>query len=259
MGKTNKENVRLVISHLEGCSGNFLGKLFSDRFDKDQSFFRVDHGELDPQVLPIDGVGNWDQELTRLKDHHVVVTHNFDRAHISKCFPNAKIIQIYPYTHIGNVLYNICFKKLNHTLPNLLDNYLLHITEWYDHIQKRRPTQTCTNFWQLSDQQAIESLLEIKFTKTQEDFFNQYWKNQLARDLTIPDSAMSIQELVSFWKVDDCFDQWLAAWTIFVYELTNKRLEQNRSWSIDTDNFESWTDLAKIQTRYHDNLTSSTD
>jgi len=259
MGKTNKEKVRLVISHLEGCSGNFLGKLFTDSFDNDQSFFRIDRGDSDPQVLPIDGVRNWDQELTRLKDHHVVVTHNFDQAHISKHFPNAKIIQIYPYTHVGNVLYNICFKKLNHKLPNLLDNYLLHIVEWYHHIQKKRPTQPCTNFWQLSDQQAIESLLEIKFTKTQEDFFNQYWNKQLAYELTIPDGPRSIEELVSFWKVEDCFDKWLAAWTIFVYELINQRLEQNRSWSIDADSFDSWRDLAKIQTRYHDNLTFDTD
>jgi hypothetical protein len=269
MGKTNQENVRLVISHLEGCSGNFLGKLFSDTFDKDQSFFRIDRtdgndGFCGPHVLAIDGiandgVGSWDWELKRLKDHHVVVTHNFDRAQIAKDFPNAKIIQIYPYTHIGNVLYNICFKKLNHTLPNLLDNYLLHINEWYHHIQKSRPPQICTNFWQLSDQQAVENLLETKFTKTQEDFFNQYWKNQLAHELTIPNNAMSIQELVSFWKVEHCFDQWLAAWTIFVYELINQRLEQNRSWSIDTDNFESWNDLEKIQTRYHDDLTSPTD
>lgn len=259
MGKTNKENVQLVISHLEGCSGNFLGKLFSDNFDKTQSFFRIDEGDPHPQVLSIDGVGNWDQELDRLKDHHVVVTHNFDRTHISKHFPAAKIIQIYPYTHIGNVLYNICFKKLNHTLPNLLDNYLLHITEWYRRIQKKRPGQICTNFWQLSRQQEIESLLEIKFTKTQEDFFNQYWKKQLVCELTIPDSSMSIEELVSVWKINACFDQWFAAWTIFVYELTNRRSEQNRSWSIDADKFESWKDLAKIQTRYRDNLTSLTD
>ena len=259
MGKTNKENVQLVISHLEGCSGNFLGNLFSNNFDKNQSFFRIDEGDPHPQVLSIDGVDNWDQELDRLKDHHVVVTHNFDQAHISRHFPAAKIIQIYPYTHIGNVLYNICFKKLNHTLPNLLDNYLLHITEWYYHIQKTRPGQICTNFWQLSSQQEIESLLEIKFTNMQEDFFNRYWKKQLDCELTIPDSPMSIEELVSVWKIDDCFDQWLAAWTIFVYELTNRRLEQNRSWSIDADKFESWKDLVKIQTRYQDNLTSLTD
>ena len=135
MGNANKEKVQLVISHLEGCSGNFLGRLFADDNDKNQSCFRVDTNKH-PQVLSIDGVDNWDQELERFDGHRVVVTHNFDQQQICNSFPNARIIQVYPYTHIGNVLYNICFKKLNNTLGNQIDNYLIHIVEWYQHIQQ---------------------------------------------------------------------------------------------------------------------------
>jgi len=258
MGNTNKEKIQLVISHLEGCSGNFLGRLFVDCFDKNQSLFRTDTN-LHPQVLAVNGVDTWDQELTQLTDHRVVVTHNFDQQQILKSFPNAKIIQIYPYTHIGNVLYNICFKKLDNKLSNLLDNYLLHIIEWYQHIQQRRPVQVCTDFWQLSDRWSVEQLLEIKFTKSQEDFFTQYWKQQLTYPLNIPKYPVSIEQLVSICGITDYFNDWSVAWTIFVYELINHRSEQQRLWSVDIDKFDSWNDLAKIQTRYHDNLTSSTD
>ena len=145
MGNANKEKVQLVISHLEGCSGNFLGRLFADANNKSQSFFRIDTGEH-PRVLAVNGIDTWDQELQRFDDHQVVVTHNFDQQQIFKSFPNAKIIQLYPYTHIGNVLYNICFKKVKNTLDNQIDNYFLHIVEWYQHIQQRRPSQNCTYF-----------------------------------------------------------------------------------------------------------------
>jgi hypothetical protein len=258
MGNKNKETVQLVISHLEGSSGNFLGRLFADCYDKNQSLFRTDT-TFDPRVLAIDGVDKWDQELSRLREHRVIVTHNFDLQQISKYFPNAKIIQIYPYTHIGNVLYNICFKKLNRTLDNLVDNHLLHIVEWYNHIQQRRPVQDCIDSWQLTDQQTVENLLEIKFSKSQEQFFNLYWEHQLAYSLTIPDSPLSIEELVSFWKIENYFNDWSIAWTIFVYELINQRLEHQRAWSVDVDKFNSWDDLAKIQTRYNNNLTLPTD
>jgi hypothetical protein len=258
MGNADKEKVQLVISHLEGCSGNFLGRLFADANDKNQSFFRVDTGEYHPHVLAINGVDTWDQELKRVNDHRVVVTHNFDQQQISKSFPNAKIIQIYPYTHIGNVLYNICFKKVNNTLDNQIDNYFLHIVEWYRHIQQRRPSQNCTNFWQLNDQQQIENLIGIKFTTTQEDFFKRYWKQQLTYSLSIPEKSLTIEQLVSVWKIDNYFNDWSIAWTIFVYELINCQFEYQRLWSIDLDKFNSWEDLAKIQTRYDSNLTLPT-
>lgn len=257
MGNKNKETVQLVISHIEGSSGNFLGRLFADCYDKNQSLFRTDT-TFDPRVLATNGVDNWDQELSRLQGHRVIVTHNFDLQQISKSFPNTKIIQIYPYTRIGNVLYNICFKKLNRTLGNLVDNHLLHIAEWYHHIQQRRPVQNCTDYWQLADRRSVENLLEIKFSKSQEQFFNQYWEQQLAYSLDIPDSPLSIEELISFWKIENYFNDWSIAWTIFVYELINKRLEHQRVWSVDIDKFNSWDDLAKIQTRYNNNLTLPT-
>jgi hypothetical protein len=257
MGTENKEAVQLVISHLEGCSGNFLARLYVNSTSKSKSLFRVDT-DLNDQVLAIDGVNNWTQELHRLSNHKVLVTHNFDQQHISQHFPNAKIIQIYPYTHIGNVLYNICFKKVKTKLDNLIDNHLLHIVEWYQHIQRRRPAQNCTDFWQLTDQQAVENLLEIKFINSQKQFFTNYWKQQLPYSLNIPDSPLSIEELVSIWKIENYFNDWSIAWTIFVYELINQRLECQRLWSIDVDKFVSWNNLSEIQTRYSNSLTLPT-
>jgi hypothetical protein len=186
-----------------------------------------------------------------------------------KCNKNGYVDEVYkileygdgimkPENLSGNVLYNICFKKLNTKLDNLLDNHLIHIVEWYQHIQQRRPGYPCTNFWQLSNQQQIENLLEIKFTKTQEDFFKQYWQKQLAYSLSIPETPMSIEQLVSVWNIDNYFNNWSIAWTIFVYELINRRFEYQRLWSIDLEKFNSWEDLAKIQTRYDSNLTPPT-
>lgn len=256
MGNKNQNQVQLVISHLEGCSGNFLGRLFADNIDKTQSYFRTD-ADLHNDVLAIDGVTTWEKELERLENHQVVVTHNFDQTQISSTFPKAKLIQIYPYTHIGNVLYNICFKKLDNKIPNLIDNYLLHIREWYQHIQSRKPTQVCTDFWKLNSQQDIEELLGITFTQSQKEFFDRYWKEQLLYTLNMPPHAMTIDQLVSFWKIDNYFTDWSVAWTIFVYELTNQLTEEQRNWSIDVDRFNSWNDLVKIQTRYN-NLTLPT-
>lgn len=256
MGKRNQDSVQLVISHLEGCSGNFLGRLFADNFNETQKFFRTD-ADLHPNVLSINGVNTWEKELERLENHCVVVTHNFDRKQIADTFPNAKLIQIYPYTHIGNVLYNICFKKLDNKISNLIDSYLLHIVEWYQHIQERYPIEPCINFWQLTNQQEIENLLGITFTNSQKQFFDRYWKEQLLYQLSIPHEAMSIEQLISFWKIDNYFTDWSVAWTIFVYELINQKNENQRLWSIDVDRFDSWNDLIKIQTRYN-NLTLPT-
>ena len=130
MGATFKKNIQLVISHIEGSSGNFLARLYTGNDLKNQPTVRVDIN-LDPFVLAINGRNTWDKELNSgLKDHNVVVTHNFDLGQIIKTFPTTQIIQIYPYTKIGNVLYNISHKKLKLTLNNHIDNNLIQIKEW---------------------------------------------------------------------------------------------------------------------------------
>jgi len=98
-------------------------------------------------------------------------------------------------------------------------------------------------------------LLDIEFTESQEHFFSQYWQHQLTYSLNIPDRPLSIEQLVALWKIDDYFNDWSAAWTIFVYELINQKIEQQRLWSVDVDKFNSWGDLSTIQTRYDNNLT----
>jgi hypothetical protein len=249
--------VFILVLLFSSCGGSWipheldlmLGKQSNTFIEENTNQFKI----IEPEEAPFAY-----ERIEAIRDHQVVVTHNFNQEQISKDFPNAKIIQIYPYTHVGNVLYNICFKKLNNTLDNQIDNYFLHIVEWYQHIRKRHPVQPCTNFWHLSNQQQVENLLGIKFTKTQEDFFKKYWEQQLAYSLSIPETPMSIEQLVSVWNIDNYFNNWSIAWTIFVYELINCRFEYQRLWSIDLEKFNSWEDLAKIQTRYDSNLTPST-
>jgi hypothetical protein len=119
---------------------------------------------------------------------------------------------------------------------------------------KNRPQYQCTDFWDLSNLQSVEELLDIRLHNPQIDFFKNYWKQQLSYDLNIPDTPHSIDQLVDTWKIYNYFNDWSVAWTIFVYELINHKSEQQRLWSIDVEVFESWHDVERIQTRYN-NLT----
>lgn len=241
MGTGNKENVQLIISHVEGCSGNFLGYLSAEATQSHRPKFRVDVA-LNEQVLSINGRTTWLAEIeTRLVSHSVVVTHNYNRTQIQETFPNARLVQIYPYTHIGNVLYNICYKKLDQKLENAIDNYFLDICNWFDKIKKEEPDYHCANFWCLRDKTKIESLLGITLSPTQHQFFDQYWKEQLPYELDMPQHPMTIGELVKFWKIENGFSSWAVAWTIFVYEHINRLEENNRLWTInDAPKFDSW-------------------
>ena len=139
---------------------------------------------------------------------------------------------------------------MNIKIPNIIDNHLLHIHEWYEHIQHRYPTTTCTDFWDLADPSKVEQLLDIKLNKSQRNFFNKYWQQQLMYHLNIPTMPRTIKQLVTEWAVVDHFDKWLVAWTIFVYELVNSLREQDRLWSIDTHPFNTWQDVEQIQDKY---------
>jgi hypothetical protein len=251
MGISNKEQVQLVISHLEGCSGNFLGRLFAATNHNLLAKFRMDTNPH-PVVLSIDGVKDWDQWIQKLESHKVVVTHCYNQQLIAKTFPNAQIVALYPYTHIGNVLYNICFKKLTNKISNLVDGHLIHIKQWHAHLIAQQPQYQCHDFWKLTDLDCIENFLNIKLNKTQIDFFEDYWKQQMTLPLDLPQLPKTVPELLEQWQCQDRFDNWLLAWTIYVYELINGLEESQRAWSIDTEKFKDWNDVVAIQFKYDD-------
>jgi hypothetical protein len=255
MNTNNKENVQFVISHLEGCSGNFLGYLIADVGHQVENVFRVDR-KLNDHVLSIDGRGSmWNQEIeNRLKSHTIVVTHSYDLVQLRHTFPRAKLIQIYPYTHVGNVLYNICYKKLNVKLDNIIDNHFIDIVNWTNVIYKENPGYQCTDYWDLTNKDKIQCLLGTQLTETQHQFFNQYWATQLPYELNIPSVPMKIVDLIKFWKIEHVWSHWMVAWAIFVYELINKLSECDRLWTIDdADTFDSWHALEKIESQYEHN------
>lgn len=257
MGISNKEQVQLVISHLEGCSGNFLGRLFAASQYDSKAKFHMDT-DMHPWVLAIDGQRDWNQWVKKLYKHRVVVTHCYDQQLITSTFPNAKTVAIYPYTHIGNVLYNICFKKLTNKIPNLVDSYFIHIKEWHAHLKARQPQYQCYDFWGLTDMSLIETWLDTKLNQAQRDFFDSYWKQQMTLHLDLPQSAKTVPELIQQWQCENRFDSWLLAWTIYVYELINGLDESQRAWSIDTENFQNWDDVAAIQFKYNNTSCKST-
>jgi len=249
MGQMDNTTVQLVISHVEGSSGNFLGRLYVDATPNNTSMFRVDT-DYHNDVLSINGKANLEQELKRLTTHRVVVTHNSNLELLANYFPHAQIIQIYPYTRLGNVVYNISYKKLKTTMSNLVDNHYIHITEWVDQIKSNRPKNICADFGLLHDQSQCEKLLQIKLTKSQQTFFQKYWEQQLAYDLSWPTGPESIQQLITRWKITEWCSPWSIAWTIFVFERTHGLTENQRQWSIAVENFTSWQDLINIQYRY---------
>lgn len=246
MGKENKTTVQLIISHLEGCSGNFLGRLYADTGLENQQFFRVDHN-LNDKVLGIDGRQTWHKEIEdRLENHSVIVCHTYNRSQIVDTFPSAKLIQIYPYTHIGNVLYNICQKKLKIKLKNSIDNHFIDISQWFNSIEQQRPQEKCFDFWDLTDKSKVENILDIKLNPEQTTFLEKYWQEQLLLDLNIPTNRMNIQELIDFWQIEKYFDSWMIAWTIFVFEKINNLNENDRTWTIDDlVNCKTWGKLLK--------------
>ncbi len=247
---TQHTQVQLVISHLEGCSGNFLGKLASNKFSTDQQFFRIDY-QPDDIVLALDGRNDWYKELEKIGQHEIVVTHSFDLETIHNTFPCARTIQIYPYTHIGNVLYNISHKKLITTMQNKVDNHLIHLNEWFEFLEQQRPDFECVNFWSLRNIATVEQLLGGPMTSLQQDFFQRYWQCQLNLELSIPETPMSIIELTKHWKIQDQFDHWLVAWTIFVFERINSLSEDQRRWTVsNADQYKSWIQLETIETQY---------
>lgn len=251
MGKNLKENVQFVISHIEGCSGNFLGRLAVNYQNFDDDIFRVDT-DLDDQILAIDGRCNWRSEIdTKFTKHLVVVTHNFDLKVIHNDFPNARHIAIYPYTHVGNVLYNICYKKLTVKLSNAVDNHYIHLQEWHNKIIHWLPTYKCFNFWNLRDIKKIQNMLKQPVTLIQQKFFSTYWKNQTPLELDFPASPMTIDALLDLWCIRHVFNDWLVALVIYVYEYTNNLSETDRLWSIDdADKFISWQDVINIGFKY---------
>jgi hypothetical protein len=251
MVENNKENVQYVISHLEGCSGNFLGFLIADVVPKNTNIFRVDTGPND-LVLSLNGRYHWHKEIqARIKNHTVVVTHNFDTELINTTFPNAKIIQLYPYTHIGNVLYNISYKKLTLKLSNLVDNHFIDIANWHKKIQSFTPSQTCYNYWNLTDVNFLKDIISKELTDSQKLFFNNYWATQLNYNLNMPSDKMSMPDLIKFWGIEDNFSPWMVAWLIYVFEYLHELPEEKRLWSInDAINFCSWADVTRLERMY---------
>lgn len=252
MGSRNKENVQTVISHLEGCSGNFLGYLAADVGQTINNMFRIDVLKNN-HVLSIDGRGEslYSEVETGLKSHSVVVTHNYDLDQLRETFPNAELIQLYPYTHIGNVLYNICYKKLTTKLDNIVDNHLIDLNIWFKRLESERPNYSCHDFWDLTDKNKVQQILRTSLTASQQQFFDQYWGNQLPLELEIPATPMSITELIDYWKIHNVCTSWMIAWVIFVFEKINNLSEHRRLWSIDNlPQAINWQILSTIEKQY---------
>lgn len=248
MGSTNLKTVQFVISHLEGCAGNFLGRLIADCDLESQDLFRTDK-KPHPTVLSVNQCTK--QELDEKFDQHlVVVTHNFDLIYLKNLFPTARFIGIYPYSHMGNVLYNICMKKLTVTLDNKIDNYLIQIKQWHQYLLDKKPTFDCVNFWDLTNIDIAENLCGQQLTPSQQNFFYQYWNTQLKFELNMPGNKIGIQQLINQCKIDNFFNEWAVAWVIYVYEWANQLKESSRLWSIDVEKFQTWSDVIKIEEQY---------
>lgn len=250
MGKNFKESVQTVVSHLEGTAGNFLARLYADYNLDQQEAFKTDCDDRHPRVLSTGPIDSLIKRLDRIYNNHdILVTHCQDLELLKNLFPNARIIQIYPYTNIGNVLYNICIKKLTVTTDNPLDSYFIQISDWYTILTQQKPNYSCVDYSSLRNSEFVQKLLGINFSITQQNFFSRYWQQQLPYDLDIPMQPTALEELITIWNIDNFFNDWAAAWAIFVYEKINGLSETQRLWSID-QNFNCWQDVYSIQQSY---------
>ena len=243
MGKNLKENMEFVISHLPGCSGNFLARLIANKNVKTQnSFYRIDI-DTDPDVLAQEYL-----DLALVKNHRVLALHDFDKQ-ILNHFPNARHIAIYPYSNIGNVIYNISTKKFTPSMSNIQDQYFLLIKNWHEIINQNKPKYRC---WDYADLRSIDFLQKnlFRFNKNQIDFFETYWDHQLDSSLDIPHEPMSIEEIIIKNKIEQWCNDWSISFVIYCYEYSNNLLNTKRHWSIDKMFSTNWQDVCNIQGCY---------
>ena len=243
MGYDIKESVETVISHVPGSSGNFLGRLIAGIDPKQQkSFYRIDTDQI-PEVVALNYL-----DLDKIHQHRIVVLHDFDKK-ILKHFPYANHIAIYPYSNIGNVLYNISTKKLTPTMENIKDQYYLQIKEWHNIILNRKPDYLCWDFKNLKDINFLKEKL-TSLSENQINFFNNYWENQINYDLDILNKKQSMNDIVLQNNITKWFNDWSAIYVIYCYEFCNGIPESARRWSIDNLSLTNWKDLYNIEGQY---------
>lgn len=249
MGTHAKRQVRLVISHLEGSSGNFLARLLSGRDLQDQTLWRVDT-QRHPDVLSTNGRNDFEIQIAHLDQHCIVVTHQFDINIIAQHFPQARVIQIWPDQLWGNVLYNACMKKSRVIMANEIDQHVINLDYWWQLWHQQSAPDSYLAYQQLRDRAVIESLLGGAMTDSQLEFFTAYWQRQLQYDLAWPQSPTGMEHLVNSWQIQKWFTPWSAAWAIFVHERTHQLQEHHRLWSIDHVELRSWSDVFDLENRY---------
>lgn len=247
MGKNLKKNVEFVISHFPGSSGNFLARLITNKNVKTQdSFYRIDT-DSDSDVLAREYL-----DLESIKNHRVLTLHDFNKQ-VLDYFPNARHIAIYPYSNIGNVIYNISTKKFTSSMSNIQDQYFLLIKNWHEIINQNKPEYKC---WDYKNLRSIDFLQKnlFKFSKNQIEFFETYWNHQLDYNLNIPSEPMSIEEIISRNNIEEWCNDWSISFVIYCYEYCNNLLDIKRHWSVDKISLTNWQDVCKIQKQYEFDL-----
>jgi len=248
-----KEKVELVICHTEGCGGNFLACLYCSHDLSNIQTFRTDTWSDHPKILSTDSTTDWENNMDRWKGQTIVVTHQFDRQKIYSFFPNARVIQIFPKSCLGNVLWNISHKKLKHSIDNILDSHCIQIKEWWQRILEYRKTidlALCFDYGDLNNKELVQGLLGINFNQSQQDFWDRYWQCQLGPRINVPDQACGMKDLIAQSGIHDRFDHWSIAFAIVVFEHINQLDESQRLWSIDDFSPTSWDDVVALEYCY---------
>lgn len=242
--------MELVISHFEGCSGNFIGHLYANKEFDLLNKFRVDLYR-DPYVLAINGRDSWSAELKNCKEHKILVSHQFNKELIHQTFPNAQKIAIWPYTKQMNVLWNICYKKIPVSRGHNIDYYYINLKDWHIKLQEHTPRYQCFDYGQLTNSSYVESMLKITLDSRQQKFFNDYWKNQLQHNLTWPIEAMPISDIILWYGLANDITDWNIALVLYTFETINNLQESQRKWSIDNVNNTSWAEIIELQHKYY--------
>lgn len=250
MGKTDSKDMELVISHFEGCAGNFIAHLYANKNFEILKTFRVDVSTYS-HICTIEGRNDWHTELKACKDHEILVSHQFDKDLIQSAFPNTRHIAIWPYTKQMNVLWNICHKKLSaHQIHNI-DHCYINLKEWHNKLNSHIPSYECFDYGRLSDIDYVEYMLNTTLESDQQQFFKEYWLSQNNLNLTWPSNAMSIPEIIKWYHLENNITKWGVALVLYTFESVNGLQESQRKWSIDNITGTDWDEIVQLQLEYY--------
>ena len=247
----------MIFSYREGCSGSWLAELLTLTKYR-PIYFRQDRQDVDLENIPAEVLhfdGNFDDQCRPARkiftNQKIVTCHSVNYNLLRELWPDKVIYRLVPKTMIFRSI-ALAYYKLGAETSNV-DSAFQYIKDYYDlhTILDHKPTlpnSFIINFGDLDSAACIENTFNIKLANYQIEFLKDYWLLQYQVQ-PVDESKLVIniskeQLLTIFNKEINAFN---FACYIFVYEMQNNLLEQQRMWTIDdVTTSMSWQELIDL-------------